>query len=111
MKGVAINDPMKDCNFSLYPSAVKCINRFMTLIRNPVKRNIEMLIPRGTGDKDMTREDIIMAILAECPGCRNKASVAIKKCRKCGTDIDKAKRSSRVAYWIDYRVSENDQNK
>ena len=45
-----------------------------------------------------------MAILAECPGCRNKASVAIKKCRKCGTDIDKAKRSSRVAYWIDYRV-------
>ena len=45
-----------------------------------------------------------MAILAECPGCRNKASVALKKCRKCGEDLDKAKRSGRVSFWIDYRV-------
>ena len=42
--------------------------------------------------------------MAECPGCRNKASVALKKCRKCGEDLDKAKRSGRVSFWIDYRV-------
>ena len=44
-----------------------------------------------------------MAILAECPICRNKQSVKNKKC-KCGEDLDKAKRSQRVRYWIDFRI-------
>ena len=44
-----------------------------------------------------------MAILAECPICRNKQSVKNKKC-KCGEDLDRAKRSQRVRYWIDFRI-------
>ena len=43
-----------------------------------------------------------MSILAECPACRNKQSVKNKKC-KCGEDLDKAKKSKRVKYWITYR--------
>ena len=43
-----------------------------------------------------------MAILAECPVCRNKQSNKNKAC-KCGQDMDKAKRSQRVRYWIHFR--------
>ena len=43
-----------------------------------------------------------MAILAECPLCRQKQSNKNKKC-SCGQDLDKAKRSQRVRYWISYR--------
>ena len=43
-----------------------------------------------------------MAILAECPICRNKQSLKNKKC-KCGEDLDQAKRSNRVKYYISYR--------
>ena len=49
-----------------------------------------------------------MGILAECPICRAKQSTRNKTC-KCGEDLDKAKRSGRVKYWIDYRFK-NPQN-
>ena len=44
-----------------------------------------------------------MAILAECPICRTRQSVKKKAC-KCGEDLDKAKGSKRVTYWISYRL-------
>ena len=44
-----------------------------------------------------------MAILAECPICRTRQSVKKKVC-KCGEDLDKAKGSKRVVYWISYRL-------
>jgi len=42
-----------------------------------------------------------MSIFAECPICRKKQSVKNKKCG-CGENLDKAKSSNRVKYWIDY---------
>jgi integrase len=51
-----------------------------------------------------------MAILAECPICRNKQSNKNKKC-KCGEDLDQAKRSKRVKYWIKYRLPGGKQRK
>jgi integrase len=42
-----------------------------------------------------------MAILAECPICKRRQAVSHKVC-KCGEKLDKAKRSGRVRYWIDY---------
>jgi len=45
-----------------------------------------------------------VSILAECPGCRQKQSNKNKFCPKCGTDLDRSKRSNRVRYWIDYRL-------
>jgi integrase len=44
-----------------------------------------------------------MAVLAECPICHRKQSAKNKVC-KCGEDLDKAKRSKKVEFWIDYRV-------
>lgn len=44
-----------------------------------------------------------MSILAECPICRTRQSVKKKVC-KCGEDLDKAKGSKRVVYWISYRL-------
>ena len=44
-----------------------------------------------------------MAILAECPICRARQSVKNKVC-KCGTDLDRAKRSKKVKYWVNYRL-------
>ena len=44
-----------------------------------------------------------MAILAECPFCRNKQAAKNKVC-KCGGDLDRAKRSKKVSYWISYRI-------
>lgn len=44
-----------------------------------------------------------MAILAECPGCHSKQASWHKKC-PCGEDLDRAKQSKRVRYWIQYRV-------
>jgi integrase len=43
-------------------------------------------------------------ILAECPLCHRKQSVKSKQC-KCGQDLDKAKKSKRVRYWLDYFMS------
>ena len=51
-----------------------------------------------------------MAVLAECPGCRNKQSAKNKKC-KCGEDLDQAKKSQRVKYWIKYRFPSGKQRK
>ncbi len=48
-----------------------------------------------------------MAILAECPACHGKQSlrnVKKKVCCYCGDDLDKAKRSKRIRYWIDYAL-------
>jgi hypothetical protein len=40
-----------------------------------------------------------MAILAECPVCHRKQSVKNKKC-SCGVQLDDAKKSKKVRYWI-----------
>ena len=45
-----------------------------------------------------------MAILGECPICRKKQAIKNKIC-KCGENLDKAKRSKRVKYYITYRLS------
>ena len=42
-----------------------------------------------------------MAILQECPVCRQKQSNKNRVC-KCGEDLLKAKKSKRVRYWINY---------
>ena len=44
-----------------------------------------------------------MAILQECPICHKKQSNKNKICT-CGEDLDQAKRSQRVRYWISYRL-------
>ncbi len=44
-----------------------------------------------------------MAILSECPVCHRKQSVRNKLC-PCGNDLDKAKRSRRVKYWVSFRL-------
>ncbi len=44
-----------------------------------------------------------MAILAECPICHRKQATRNKAC-SCGEDLDQAKRSKRVKYWIAYRL-------
>jgi integrase len=51
-----------------------------------------------------------MAILARCPICKLQQSVKNKKC-KCGEDLDQAKRSKRVRYFIIYRDSDGKQVK
>jgi len=51
-----------------------------------------------------------MAILAECPRCHNKQSTRNKVC-KCGESMDKAKKSKRVKYWIQYRLETGKQKK
>ena len=51
-----------------------------------------------------------MAILAECPTCHKKQS-ARNKLSKCGENLDKAKQSRRVKYWIDYRLPNGKQKK
>ena len=49
-----------------------------------------------------------MAILARCPACNRRQSIKNKKC-KCGEDLDKAKRSKRVAYFVIYRLPDGKQ--
>lgn len=51
-----------------------------------------------------------MTIYQQCPRCREKQSNANKKC-KCGEDLDRAKRSNRVKYWLYYRDSNGTQVK
>jgi integrase len=51
-----------------------------------------------------------MAILAECPSCHSKQSKRNKLC-SCSEDLDKAKRSKRVRYWIDYRLPDGKQKR
>ena len=55
-----------------------------------------------------------MAVLAECPMCHNKQSTRNKVCSGksgCGLDLDKAKRSKKVRYWIQYRLPGGKQRK
>jgi len=51
-----------------------------------------------------------MAILAECPLCHRKQATKNKRCA-CGNDLDKAKKSRRVKYWISYRMPDGRQRK
>lgn len=51
-----------------------------------------------------------MAILAECPMCHKKQATKNKMC-SCGQNLDKAKRSRRVRYWIQYRLPDGKQRK
>lgn len=44
-----------------------------------------------------------MSILIECPTCHKKHAAKNKSC-DCGQDLDKAKRSKKVRYWISYRM-------
>jgi integrase len=44
-----------------------------------------------------------MAIFAECPRCHKKQATKNKTC-DCGENLDKAKKSKRVRYWVYYRV-------
>jgi integrase len=44
-----------------------------------------------------------MSILIECPICHKKHASKNKVCQ-CGQDLDKAKRSKKVRYWISYRM-------
>ena len=44
-----------------------------------------------------------MAILGECPICRKKQRIKNKIC-KCGENLDKAKRSNRIKFYISYRL-------
>ena len=49
-------------------------------------------------------------ILSECPACHVKQALKNKFC-KCGEDLDKAKRSKRVKFWINYRLPDGKQRK
>lgn len=51
-----------------------------------------------------------MALLIRCPTCRTFQSLKNKKC-KCGENIDKAKRSSRVSYYGSYRTPDGKQKR
>jgi len=51
-----------------------------------------------------------MAILAEWPICHRKQATRNKTC-KCGENMDKAKRSKKVKYWIQYRLPRGKQRK
>jgi len=51
-----------------------------------------------------------MAILAECPICHNKQATKNKVC-KCGQNMDSAKRSKRVRYWIVYYLASGKQRR
>jgi len=44
-----------------------------------------------------------MSVLAECPICKTKRSLRNKKCQ-CGANLDQAKRSRKVKYFIRYRL-------
>jgi len=45
-----------------------------------------------------------MAIIAQCPNCRSKQSLTNKKCTFCSLNLDTAKKSKRVRYWINFRL-------
>jgi integrase len=51
-----------------------------------------------------------MAILQQCPSCRKRQSIKNKKCN-CSQDLDKAKRSNRVNYHVDYRLHNGKQRR
>lgn len=51
-----------------------------------------------------------MSILAECPGCHRKQTIKNKKCPSCHENLDQAKKSRRVRYWIFYRMPDKTQH-
>ncbi len=51
-----------------------------------------------------------MGILKECPECRRKQSLKNKRCG-CGLNLDTAKKSQRVKYWISYRLPDGTQRR
>jgi hypothetical protein len=51
-----------------------------------------------------------MAVLAECPFCHEKRA-ARHKLSICGADLDKAKRSKKVRYWIRCRLPDGRRRK
>jgi len=46
-----------------------------------------------------------MAIMIQCPICKRKQSNRNKICKGCGNNLDQAKRSGRVKYWISYYIN------
>ena len=50
------------------------------------------------------------SILAECPVCHQKQAARNKAC-KCGLNLDDAKKSKRVRYWITYRMPDGKQRR
>jgi integrase len=52
-----------------------------------------------------------MTILAECPICHTKWATKKKLCKKCGTNLDEAKQSKKVRYWVDYRLPDGRQKR
>jgi len=51
-----------------------------------------------------------MSILAECPICHRKQASKNKTC-KCGLNLDEAKKSKKVRYWISYRMPDGKQRR
>ena len=50
------------------------------------------------------QQENLVAILAQCPVCKTRQSVKKKICGKCDHDLDQAKKSKRLIYWISYRL-------
>lgn len=51
-----------------------------------------------------------MSVLAECPICHRKQATKNKKCT-CGLDLDAAKKSKKIRYWISYRMPNGKQRR
>ncbi len=52
-----------------------------------------------------------MSILAECPFCHAKQSVANRKCGPCGADLVKSKKAAKVRFWINFRLPNGKQRR
>jgi integrase len=52
-----------------------------------------------------------MGLLIQCPICKRKYGPKKRKCKPCGEDLIKAKRSRRVKYWISYRMPDGRQRR
>ncbi len=46
-----------------------------------------------------------MAIAAQCPICRRKQSLRNKLCKECGENLDKAKKSGRIIYYVYHTIN------
>jgi integrase len=49
-----------------------------------------------------------MSVLQECPQCRLRQKTKNKRC-KCGADLEKAKRSRKVRFWVAFRLPDGKQ--
>ena len=50
------------------------------------------------------------SILGECPLCHKKQATKNKTC-KCGLNLDDAKKSKKIRYWISYRMPDGKQRR